>query len=61
MRVSIIIQSLLSDAMIEMDSNPILAQKRLRFVKYLVHMFPDTTIIIDEDIVYEQFRISTQY
>jgi hypothetical protein len=27
----------------------------------LVHMFPDTTIIIDEDIVYEQFRISTQY
>jgi hypothetical protein len=56
-----IIQSLLSDAMIEMDSNPILAQKRLRFVKYLVHMFPDTTIIIDEDIVYEQFRISTQY
>jgi hypothetical protein len=56
-----IIQSLLSDAMIEMDSNPILAQKRLRFVKYLVHMFPDTTIIIDEEIVYEQFRISTQY
>ena len=52
-----IIQSLLNDAMIEMDSNPILAQKRLQFVKYLVHMFPDTDTRIDEDIVFQQFKL----
>jgi hypothetical protein len=56
-RVSMIIQSLLNDAMIEMDSNPTLAQKRLQFVKYLVHMFPDTDTRIDEDIVYQQFKL----
>jgi hypothetical protein len=56
-RVSMIIQSLLNDAMIEMDFNPILAQKRLQFVKYLVHMFPDTDTRIDEDIVFQQFKL----
>lgn len=56
-RVSMIIQSLLNDAMIEMDSNPTLAQKRLQFVKYLVHMFPDTDTRIDEDIVFQQFKL----
>jgi hypothetical protein len=56
-RVSVIIKSHLNDAMVEMDSNPILAQKRLRFVKYLVHMFPDTNTRIDEDIVYQQFKL----
>ncbi len=60
MRVSIIIKSHLSDAMIEMDSNPILAQKRLRFVKYLVHMFPDTYQKIDVDVVYKQFKLGDQ-
>lgn len=54
-RVSLVITSHLNDAMIEMDSNPIQAAKRLRFVKYLVHMFPDTAIRIDEETVYEQF------
>ena len=56
-RVSMIIQSLLNDAMVEMDSNPILAQKRLQFVKYLVHMFPDTDTRIDEDIDFQQFKL----
>jgi hypothetical protein len=57
MRVSMIIKSHLNDAMIEMDSNPILAQERLRFVKYLVHMFPDTDEKIDVDVVYKQFKL----
>ena len=56
-RVSMIIKSHLNDAMVEMDSNPILAQKRLQFVKYLIHMFPDTDTRIDEDIVYQQFKL----
>ena len=57
MRVSMIIKSHLNDAMIEMDSNPEMAQERLRFVKYLVHMFPDTDEKIDVDVVYKQFKL----
>jgi len=57
MRVSMIIKSHLNDAMIEMDSNPEMAQERLRFVKYLIHMFPDTYQKIDVDTVYKQFKL----
>jgi hypothetical protein len=57
MRVSMIIKSHLNDAMIEMDFNPEMAQERLRFAKYLVHMFPDTDTKIDVDVVYKQFKL----
>ena len=40
--VSLVIKSHLNDAMIEIQYNPELAQSRLEFVKYLVHMFPNT-------------------
>lgn len=61
-RVSLAIQSHLSDAMIEaqcLQSQRLMeqAQERLRFVKYLVHMFPDTDVKIDVDEVYEQFKL----
>jgi len=56
-KVSLVIQSNLNDAMVEMESNPQLAQERLRFVKYLVHMFPDTTIKINVESVYNQFKL----
>ncbi len=61
-RVSLAIQSHLSDAIIEaqcLQSQRLMeqAQERLRFVKYLVHMFPDTDVQIDADEVYEQFKL----
>lgn len=56
--VRFVIQSHLSDAMIEIQSNPGLAQKRLEFVKYLVHMFPNTDIEIDVTEVHNQFKAS---
>lgn len=60
-RVSLVIQSHLNDAMIEMgiqqDVYQEQAQKRLRFVKYLVHMFPETDVEIDIDEVYKQFQL----
>ena len=60
-RVSLVIQSHLNDAMHEMSFNlpgfNCQAQERLRFVKYLVHMFPDTNTKIDVDTVYEQFKL----
>ncbi len=58
-RVSLVIQSMLSDAMVEVHHQELMeeGQERLRFVKYLVHMFPDTDVQIDADEVYEQFKL----
>lgn len=60
-RVSLAIKSHLSDAMIEMGIQKEVyqqqAQERLRFIKYLVHMFPNTNVEIDADEVYEQFTL----
>jgi hypothetical protein len=56
-RISLVIQSNLSDAMVEMESNPLQAQERLQFVKYLVNMFPDTDKKMDIDVVYKQFKL----
>ncbi len=55
-KVSLVIQSHLSDAMIEMESNPTLAHERLSFVKYLIHHYSNTNQEILVDFVYEQFK-----
>ena len=57
-RVSLVIQSHLNDAMIEVHHSQVMneAQERLRFVKYLIHHYPDTDKFIDIDFVYEQFK-----
>jgi len=55
-KVSLVIKSHLNDAMIEMGSNLIeLADRRLRFIQYLVHYYPNTEQKIIPDFVYEQF------
>jgi hypothetical protein len=56
-RVSLVIQSMLNDAMIEVHHSQVMneAQERLRFVKYLVARFPNTKEEIDIDSVYEDF------
>ena len=60
-RVSLVIKNHLNDAMVEMgiqqDVYQEQAQERLRFVKYLVHMFPFTDEEIDVDVVYNQFKL----
>lgn len=58
-KVSLVIQSHLSDALVEIRSNPTLTQKRLRFVKYLVHHYSNTNQEILVDFVYEQFERSS--
>ena len=55
-KVSLVIQSHLSDAMVEMESNPTLAHERLSFVKYLIHHYSDTQQLILVEWVYEQFK-----
>lgn len=57
-RVSLVIQSHLNDAMIEVHHSQVMneAQERLRFVKYLVHHYPNTNQEILVDFVYEQFK-----
>ena len=47
-RVSIAIQSHLSDAAIEMSFNPEQANRRIQFVKWLVMLFPDTSVQVEE-------------
>jgi hypothetical protein len=60
-RVSLAIKHHLSSAMIDMDVQQEVyqeqAKERLRFVKYLVHMFPDTDIEVDIDAAYQQFKL----
>lgn len=53
-KVSIVIQSMLSDAMIEMEV--VESLERLRFVKYLINYYPNTNQDIMLDFVYEQFK-----
>lgn len=59
MRVSLAIKSQLNDAMIEVQhpNTMEVGQERLRFVKYLVHMFPDTDVKADMDAAYRQFTL----
>jgi hypothetical protein len=62
-KVSLVIKSNLSDAMMEANHPKFMdqAQERLRFVMYLVHFYPDTTQEILVDFVYEQFQKSKTY
>jgi len=55
-KVSLVIQSNLDDAMIEMSSNPTLAHERLSFIKYLIHHYSDTQTKIMVDLVYNKFK-----
>jgi hypothetical protein len=53
-RVSLVIQSNLSNAIFEMGEE--ISIERLQFVKYLIHYYSDTQTKINVDFVYEQFR-----
>ena len=57
-KVSIVIQSMLSDAMVEVHHQELMeeGQERLRFVKYLVSYYSNTNQEILVDFVYEQFK-----
>jgi len=58
-RVSIVIQSMLNDAMVEVHHQELMdeGQERLRFVKYLIHHYSNTNQDIMVDFVYEQFKL----
>jgi hypothetical protein len=57
-KVSIVIQSMLTDAMVEVHHQELMeeGQERLRFVKYLVAYYSNTDQDIMVDFVYEQFK-----
>ena len=58
-KISLVIQSMLSDAMVEVNHSRLMeeAQERLRFIKYLVHHYPNTNQEILVGFVYEQFKL----
>jgi hypothetical protein len=57
-KVSLVIQSMLNDAMVEVHHSQVMneAQERLRFVKWLVATYPNTTTRVDEDEVFEKYK-----
>ena len=61
-RVSLAIKSHLNDAMIEMNIPQLQeqAQERLDFVKYLVHVFPNTNVRVNIRKVYKEFKADNQ-
>jgi hypothetical protein len=62
-KVSLLIKSHLNDAMVEMTSNgwnPPQVKERLKFINWMVHMFPNTDVKVDADTVYEQFKLKEQ-
>ena len=62
-RVSLLIQSHLSDVLIEMNIPQLQeqAQERLEFVKWLVHMFPETDVRVDADVVEKLIQTDSAY
>ena len=48
-KVRIVIQSHLSDALIEVEHTPFMAKRRIAFVKQLIAKYPDQTVEVDED------------
>ena len=55
-KISMVIQSHLSDAMLEMHSDPEQAGNRIKFVKWLVHMFPDTQERVTEEELHQWWK-----
>jgi len=56
LRLSIAIQSHLSDALFEMSFNPDLAENRIRFVKTLINLYPNTDVEVSEDELNKIYR-----
>lgn len=54
-KVSMIIQSHLSDAALEMSFNPNQAELRINFVKFLVATYPNTNVEIDPHPIYKNW------
>jgi len=48
-KVKIAIQSHLSDSLIEVETNPYMAQRRIAFAKFLLAKYPDLNTEIEED------------
>jgi hypothetical protein len=61
-KVSLAIKSHLNDVMIEMNIPQLQeqAQERLDFVKYLVHVFPNTNVRVNIRKVYKEFKADNQ-
>ena len=57
-RVSIVIQSILSDELVAIQNNKPVIEENLKFIKYLIHHFPDTNQEIDFDQQVENFTNS---
>lgn len=56
-KLSMVIKSHLTDAEYEMEVFPLLAAKRINFVKMLIHNYPDTNMRVNEDVLNEMWKM----
>jgi hypothetical protein len=55
-KLSIVIKSHLTDADYEIETFPLLAAKRINFVKMLINKYPDTNVRVSEDELNELWK-----
>ena len=55
-KLLMVIKSHLSDAEYEVEIFPVLAAKRINFVKMLLHKYPDTNVRVSEDELNELWK-----
>ena len=56
-KLSMVIKSHLTDADYEIEVFPLLAAKRINFVKMLIHNYPDTNMRVNEDVLNEMWKM----
>ena len=56
-KLSMVIKSHLTDADYEIEIFPLLAAKRINFVKMLIHNYPDTNMRVNEDVLNEMWKM----
>lgn len=56
-KLSLVIQSHLSDSIIEITLNPKLSEKRLDFIKYLIHNNNDLSVQVTEEYLTKSWEL----
>ena len=55
-KLSMVIKSHLTDADYEMETFPMLAAKRINFVKMLIDKYPDTNVKVEEEELHDLWK-----
>ena len=48
-KVRVIVKSHLNEALVDMECNPYMAERRIKFVKFLTDKYPDLNVKVDDE------------